>query len=486
MIEGSMWHEPRHGAIRVVLLEEQYLVPPHLRHVRPEVLRPMAHHGDLAGPVRVAELGRDQVLRPDAPRVAEGQRGVEHRRRTDGPPDVHDGEPARQRPASEHLSEARRPRGLGVVHVNPARRPGEGSAPAAEGHGRPPQLAPAELRVEDVGGCAGRRPEDQLHQLGHVARLHLLLVEEVAHRGGRMPQLEAVPVEAQQPRGLPGVADDHRPGDVLAAVRGHPRGRPAHVAEGDIRTAAEVQERGDDRCRTRPLSLAELRDARVHGSSSYGTAGPGSNAVSGRFACGAGMPPRLLNLPPLELFRGFVAVGRSLNVTAAARELAITQPALSRQIHALEDALGCALFVRQHRSVELTPEGTRLFRTADAWLDQLGEAIEALRPVDPSSVAITTSSGFAALWLLPRLGRFQAEHPEVDLRVVASNRILDLEREAIDLAVRYCPPEDAPSGAVRLFGEELLPVSSVPVDLDDPAERGEAVFLDFDDPSHPL
>src|SRR5215813_866965 len=198
------------------------------------------------------------------------------------------------------------------------------------------------------------------------------------------------------------------------------------------------------------------------------------------------MPPRLLNLPSLELFRGFVAVGRSLSITAAARELAITQPALSRQIHALEDALGCALFVRRHRSLELTPEGTRLFRTADAWLDQLGEAIEALRPVDPTSVAVTASSGFAALWLLPRLGKFQAEHPEVDLRVVASNRILDLEREAIDLAIRYCPPDAAPSGAVRLFGEELLPVASTAVDLEDPAQLSRQVLLDFDDPAHPL
>ena len=198
------------------------------------------------------------------------------------------------------------------------------------------------------------------------------------------------------------------------------------------------------------------------------------------------MPPRLLNLPSLELFRGFVAVGRSLSITAAARELAITQPALSRQIHALEDALGCALFVRKHRSLELTPEGTRLFRTADAWLDQLGEAIEALRPVDPSSVSLTTSSGFAALWLLPRLGEFQAKHPGVDLRVVASNRVLDLEREAIDLAVRYTPDERAPEGAVRLLGEELIPVASATADLDDPAQLGKAVLLDYDDPAHPL
>jgi len=198
------------------------------------------------------------------------------------------------------------------------------------------------------------------------------------------------------------------------------------------------------------------------------------------------MPPRLLNLPPLELFRGFVAVGRALSVTAAARELAITQPALSRQIHALESALGCALFVRRHRSLELTAEGTRLFRTADAWLDQLAEAIDALRPADPSSVAITTSSGFAALWLLPRLGEFQASHPGVDLRVVASNRVLDLEREAIDLAVRYCPDDRAPAGAVRLFGEELVPVASSPIDLDAPGRLGDAVLLDYDDPSHPL
>jgi len=198
------------------------------------------------------------------------------------------------------------------------------------------------------------------------------------------------------------------------------------------------------------------------------------------------MPPRLLNLPSLELFRGFVAVGRSLSITAAARELAITQPALSRQIHALEDALGCALFVRRHRSLELTPEGTRLFRTADAWLDQLGEAIEALRPVDPSSVSITASSGFAALWLLPRLGEFQAKHPGVDLRVVASNRVLDLEREAIDLAVRYSPDERAPQDAVRLFGEELIPVASAATDLDDPVQLSKAVLLDYDDPAHPL
>jgi LysR family glycine cleavage system transcriptional activator len=194
----------------------------------------------------------------------------------------------------------------------------------------------------------------------------------------------------------------------------------------------------------------------------------------------------LLNLPSLDLFRGFVAVGRCMSVTTAARQLAITQPALSRQIRALEDALGCALFERRHRSLEFTPEGSRLFRLADVWLEQLGDAIDDLRPADPSSVSLTTSPGFAALWLLPRMGDFQLAHPQIDLRVVASNRLIDLEREGIDLAIRYCPAAIAPSGALRLFDEQLLPVASTAVEVNDPAQLGKHVLLEYDDPDHPL
>jgi LysR family transcriptional regulator, glycine cleavage system transcriptional activator len=198
------------------------------------------------------------------------------------------------------------------------------------------------------------------------------------------------------------------------------------------------------------------------------------------------MSRRLLSLPPLELLRGFVAVGRCMSVTAAARELAITQPALSRQIRALEAALGCTLFERRHRGLEFTPEGARLFRSADAWLEQLGDAIDALRPSDPDSVSLTTSAGLAALWLLPRMGDFQRAHPHVDLRVVASNRVMDLERENVDLAIRYCPAPVAPSGAVRLFDEQLLPVARTALEINDPGELGRQVLLEYDDPEHPL
>ena len=66
--------------------------------------------------------------------------------------------------------------------------------------------------------------------------------------------------------------------------------------------------------------------------------------------------------------------------------------------------------------------------------------------------------GFASLWLVPRLMEFRSEHPEIDIRIAANNAILDLERERIELAVRYCPSALAPAGADRLFQEEVFPV----------------------------
>jgi DNA-binding transcriptional LysR family regulator len=197
----------------------------------------------------------------------------------------------------------------------------------------------------------------------------------------------------------------------------------------------------------------------------------------------------LLDLPPLELLRSFVAVGRAMSITLAARELCVTQSAVSRQIRALEGHLRCALLVRSHRRIELTPEGARLFRSADAWLEQLGETVAALRPSGSHvAVTVTASVGVASLWLLPRIGAFQAAHPKLDLRVVTSNRVVDLEREHIDLAIRYAAAADAPPGAVRLFGEELVPVAHPSLRvaaIEEPDELKRQVLLEYDDPSRP-
>lgn len=197
----------------------------------------------------------------------------------------------------------------------------------------------------------------------------------------------------------------------------------------------------------------------------------------------------LHRLPPLDLLRGFVAVGRRMSITLAARDLCLTQSAVSRQVLALEESLGTRLLVRGHRRIDLTPEGERLFRLADPALRQLQELCGALaRQGRREPVTITASTGVTALWLLPRLTRLQQRHPEIDLRVAATNRPLDLEREGVDLAIRYCRAGDAPRGALPLFGEVLVPVAHPSLGLAGRSLRevlGEVVLLEFDDPRGP-
>ena len=196
----------------------------------------------------------------------------------------------------------------------------------------------------------------------------------------------------------------------------------------------------------------------------------------------------LAKLPPLDLVKGFVAVGRHMSITQAARDLHVTQSAVSRQIRALEAHLGVALMVRGFRSVTFTPEGAQLFRMADAWLGELGELAQELRaPQRRTPVTITTTIGVASLWLLPRLGGFQAAHPDIDVRVAADNRVLDIDRESVDIAIRYSPREAVPEDAVWLFGESVVPVAHPMLNVRalNAAELARHVLLEFDDPTRP-
>lgn len=197
-----------------------------------------------------------------------------------------------------------------------------------------------------------------------------------------------------------------------------------------------------------------------------------------------GTQPRM---PSLDLLKGFVAVGRHQSITVAANELHLTQSAVSRQILALEDALDCKLFLRGHRSIAFTPEGERLFRKVDPALRRLQEAFATLRPAD-RPVTVTAAIGVAALWLLPRLGRFQERHPDIDLRVVALNRVADLEREGIDLGIRYCLPEDAPPGSTLLFEESIGVVANPGLGvgrIESAGDFANLVLLEYEDPQRP-
>lgn len=168
----------------------------------------------------------------------------------------------------------------------------------------------------------------------------------------------------------------------------------------------------------------------------------------------------LVRLPALDLVKGFVAVGRRMSITQAAEDLCVTQSALSKQIRNLEEAIGVRLFHRGHRSVTFTPDGERLFKIANASVQQLQESFHVIGVRGKRPVTVTASIGFTSLWLLPRLGDFQRRYPDIDVRVAANNAILDLATEGIDLAIRYCAESNAPPGAHRIFGESIAPVAS--------------------------
>jgi LysR family transcriptional regulator, glycine cleavage system transcriptional activator len=104
-------------------------------------------------------------------------------------------------------------------------------------------------------------------------------------------------------------------------------------------------------------------------------------------------------------------------------------------------------------------------------------------------VTISASIGVAALWILPRLGAFLAANPDVDLRMATSNRLMDLQHEGVDLAIRYAPPSAVPADALRLFDEDVVPVASPAVAATafaTPEALARHVLLDLDDAGRPF
>jgi DNA-binding transcriptional LysR family regulator len=201
------------------------------------------------------------------------------------------------------------------------------------------------------------------------------------------------------------------------------------------------------------------------------------------------MPGKRYHLPPLGTFQGFEAAARNLSFTKAAGELFITQSAVSRQIRTLEDHLGVALFDRRPRTLALTEKGEELYRIATDVLERLQAATDHIKAQSRTrQISITTTTGFASLWLIPRLQRFTHLYPDIDVRISATTDMLNLERSLVDLAIRYCKPETVAEGAIRLFGEEVLPVCSPSLlrdasrPLGVPQDLARQVLLHFDFP----
>ncbi|PTT88925.1 LysR family transcriptional regulator, partial [Pelomonas sp. HMWF004] len=142
-----------------------------------------------------------------------------------------------------------------------------------------------------------------------------------------------------------------------------------------------------------------------------------------------------LSIGPL---RAFEAVARLLSFRAAAEELSLTQSAISRQVQALEEEIGCTLFLRGTRKVELSSDGAVLLPTAVAVLSRLDQTVRQIRRARGRRIVnVSTFASFASLWLIPRMEAFQREHADIDIRVSAYDRKVDLDDGESDLALRY-------------------------------------------------
>lgn len=166
-------------------------------------------------------------------------------------------------------------------------------------------------------------------------------------------------------------------------------------------------------------------------------------------------------LPSLNALRAFEAAARHLSFTRAAAELNVTQTAVSHQIKGLEEQLGVQLFRRLPRGLLLTEEAQRYAPALRAAFEQIAAATEQLstsRAAGP--LTLSTVPSFAAKWLVPRLGRFRDAHPEIDLRISASLRLVDLVREDFDVAIRMGRGDYPGLRVDALFGEVMFPVCS--------------------------
>ena len=166
-------------------------------------------------------------------------------------------------------------------------------------------------------------------------------------------------------------------------------------------------------------------------------------------------------LPPLNALRAFEAAARHLNFSRAADELSVTPGAVSQQIQNLEDYVGVTLFKRTPKGLLLTDPAQIALPALREAFDRLAEAASMLTAaVDGRRLTVSVAPSFAAKWLVPRLGRFEALHPQVDVWVSAGMELVDFNSGEVDIAIRYGAGRYPGLEVVRLMQETVIAVAS--------------------------
>jgi LysR family glycine cleavage system transcriptional activator len=166
-------------------------------------------------------------------------------------------------------------------------------------------------------------------------------------------------------------------------------------------------------------------------------------------------------LPPLNALRAFEAAARHGSFAAAAQELRVTDSAVSQQVRTLERYLGTRLFKRLPRGLLLTELGSTYLPVLTAGFDRLSEATLRLRSTGVGGLlTVAALPAFASGWLLPRIDRFTARHPRIDLLLKTGRALADFRREDVDIAIRFGAGAANDTKAVPLLGEDVFPVAS--------------------------
>jgi LysR family glycine cleavage system transcriptional activator len=166
-------------------------------------------------------------------------------------------------------------------------------------------------------------------------------------------------------------------------------------------------------------------------------------------------------LPPLNSLRAFAAAAERLSLAAAAEELHVTPSAVSLQIRQLEDHLGVPVFIRTGRGLQLTNEGKAILPGILEGFDQLRMALSLIGSQGEENVlTLSVAPSFASKWLAPRLDTFSQEHPDLDVRVLATDQLVDFAIDDVDLAIRYGSGVYPGLSSEHLMSERVFPVCS--------------------------
>jgi len=174
------------------------------------------------------------------------------------------------------------------------------------------------------------------------------------------------------------------------------------------------------------------------------------------------MTDGIRRLPPLNALRAFEVAARHLNFRLAAEELGVTQGAVAQQVRGLETVLGLKLFERHARTLALTEAGRSYVGNICRAFELISDATDALKP-EPRRVTISVTPSFASRWLIPRLPEFTEAHPDIDLRILATDRLSNFQTDAVDLAVRYGRPPFGPGLTADLLFEQVIVAVASPL-----------------------